>query len=194
MDVKRGVPFESCYSHRQPKPTYYLVQTIPFLGISKIDRNFPDCRNFKLIKCRRNWHEQIALNQCFNIFWLQNFGCPLNNLGKCANDSFLQAEHDLILKEEFPQAIPEIICLQSWPKREILSAKVNFEPQNPKRGTHNLENDLKILATPTFSPINTKKMCNWLLFSTWRWCYQNKRISTSHSQDIKCATFGCPWL
>ena len=35
----------------------------------------------------------------------------------------------------------------------------------PKRGTHSLENDLKILATPAFLPINTKKK-NKLLFST----------------------------
>ena len=75
-------PWWIIYSHGQPKSAYYLVQTIPFLGISKVARKFPNCRNHKLIKCRGDWHEQISLNWCFNGFWPQNFGQPPNSSGE----------------------------------------------------------------------------------------------------------------
>ena len=108
------------YSHRQPKSNYYLVWTIPFLGISKVARKFPNCRNCKLIKCRRDWHEQISLNWHFNGFLLQNFGQPPKQFRKnteiCAINSFLQANYDPVQKKEFLWVVPEIISLQNWLK------------------------------------------------------------------------------
>ena len=144
-------------SQKLPKSAYYLIWTIPFLGIPKVAWNFPYCRNYKLIKCRRDWHKQMAPDGIGILpFLTPNFGHPLNNLWNfqkyAQSTPFCRPSMIPFLKKNFHK--PDIIHLQSQPKREIWALKLIFKPQNPKRGAHN---DLKILATPAFSPINTKK-------------------------------------
>ena len=91
------------------------------------------------------------------------------------------------LKIKFPCAVLEIIHLQNWPKI------VNFGPLMPKRGTHSLDNDLKILVTPAFLPINTKKF-KLTPFFNLKMMPSKLKIFTSCSWDIRGAAFGCPWL
>ena len=81
--------------HTVARSTYYLIQTIPFLGIPKVAWNFLDCRNCKLIKCGRDWHKQMV-NQCFNILTPKFCATPSPQKKEiCAISSLLQPSQKL---------------------------------------------------------------------------------------------------